>query len=218
VLGFGTTAFISGFIGLTAYLNSYEPWFWMTRFFVFPYIFAGLLVAAFGLGWLPSRVRWWGKLGLGWLVVLPLLLALQLTWPAVLHDVREGYTTRTTGRGLQEQGTFVAEARDAGTVLIPEGIPQFTYALARYGGVEGKDILGQMYGPTFYYQGGDPLEDWETVGPEMWKWFERQDVTTLVIRPADELFLKMIEEQPDRFIHVGEVPNSGLQLYTVSLP
>lgn len=215
LLGFGTTAFVSGFIGLTHYLKSFEPWFWLTRFFVFPYIFAGLLFAALALGWLPERVRLWGKLQLGWLPVLPALIGMQLIWPAVLFDVDEGYTSRTSVEGLREQGEFVGRAYVGGTVLIPEGIPQLTYALGRYSKIPGENLLGQMYSPTFYYQGGDPLEDWGTVGPQMWEWFDKEDVRLLVMYPDDQRFLSMIEEPPDRFELVGTVPHSSLLVYKV---
>jgi len=216
LLGFGTTAFISGFIGLTAYLMSYEPWFWLTRFFVFPYMFIGILVAVFALGWLPSKFIGWGKFRLGWLVVIPLLLTLQLTWFFVLHDVNIGYTSRTSVVGLAEQGEFVGNVYEDGTVLIPEGFPQFTYALGRYSGIPGENLLGQMYNPIYYYEGDNPLEHWETIGPQMWAWFDKENVTLLVMNSGDSRFLKMQEEHPERFDDVGVVPHSGLHVYKVT--
>ena len=216
LLGFGTTAFIAGFIGLTHYLKSYEPWFWLTRFFVFPYMFAGLLVAVFALGWLPSKLRAWGRFGVGWLLVIPVLLAMQLTWTPILHDVDVGYTSRTLISGLRDQGEFVGQAYTGGTVLIPEGNPQFTYALGRYSGIDGASLLGQMYGPTFYFEGGDPFEHWDVVGPQMWDWFERDNIILLVMNAGDRRFETMIQEHPERFESVGVVPHSGMLVYRVS--
>jgi hypothetical protein len=217
LLGFGTTAFVCGFIGLTAYLKSYEPWFWMTRFFVFPYLFAGLVCAALLLGWLPGRLRGGLGWGIGWLGVLALLVGLQSAWPAVFFDLDTGYTSRTSAAALRDQGEFVGHAYSGGTVLIPEGAPQLTYALARYGGIRGSDILGQMYGPIYYYTGSDPFADWATVGPQMWIWFERENVTLLVMSPDDTRFLMMLVEHPERFSLVGTVPHGSLLLYRVSL-
>jgi len=215
LLGLGTTAFISGFIGLTAYLKSYEPWFWLTRFFVFPYLFLGILIAAFALGWLPQYLRGKVKPELGWLVVFLVVLVLQITWIPVLFDVNTGYTYQTSVVKLEEQGEYVGNVYEGGTVLIPESVPQFTYAVGRYSGIPGKNILGQMYGPIYYYEGGDPYEDWEIVGPQMWDWFKRENVTLLVVKHDDRRFLTMIEEHPERFVQLGTVPDISMQVYKV---
>ncbi|MGD8814216.1 MAG: hypothetical protein PVI78_07035 [Anaerolineales bacterium] len=217
LLGFGVSAFISGFIGLTYYLKSYEPWFWLTRFFVFPYLFFLLLAAVFLLGWLPDKIRLWKILRLGTVAVLVLLAATQLIWPAILIDVNEGYTSRTSISNLRVQGEFIDQYYTEGTVLIPEGIPQFTYAIGRYSSVPAQSILGQMYGPIYYYEGENPLQNWETIGPQMWDWFESKDVRLLVMQSDDQSFIKMIEERPERFVSMGTVPNSALLLYEVIL-
>ena len=218
LLGFGATAFITGFIGLTAYLNSYETWFWLTRFFVFPYLFVGLLLAVFFLAWLPSKIRWWDKSGLGPVAITGLLVAVQFSWPSVLHDVQQGYTRRVIASDLREQGEFVAAVYRGGTILIPDTNPPFTYALAHFAGVHGQDIEGQKYGPIYYYEGDDPLSDWESFGPEMWNWFEKENVTTLIIYKGERLFERMITERPERFTDLGIIPRSGLRIYLVNLP
>lgn len=217
LLGLGTTAFITGFIGLTAYLKSYEPWFWMTRFFVFPYIFLGLLAAIMFLTWIPSRLSERQRAAVGWLGIVAFILALQLAWPAVLRDVNPGYTSQTLARRQEEQAKYIAGWYPGGTVLIPEGIPQLTYAIVRYGGIQGQNLLGQMYGPDYYFEGGDPLQNWEIVGPRMWDWFESNDVRMLVMDIYDQRFLRMIEEHPERFTYIGQVPYHALDIYWVKL-
>lgn len=215
LLGLGTTAFITGFIGLTAYLKSYEPWFWLTRFFVFPYIFLGLLAAIMFLTWIPSRLSERQRTAVGWVGIVGFILALQLAWPAVLRDVHPGYTSQTLARRLEEQAKSIAGWYHGGKVLIPEGIPQLTYAIVRYGGIEGQNLLGQMYGPDYYFEGGDPLQNWEVVGPRMWDWFESNDVRMLVMNIYDQRFLRMIEEHPERFTYIGPVPYQALDIYWV---
>jgi len=215
LLGFGSTAFITGFIGLTAYLTGYETWFWLTRFFVFPYMFLGALAAILFLKWIPQRLPLWGRFGLGWFAVSAMLVGVQAIWPAVLHDVSPGYTNQPSSSTLQEQAKVVREAYVDGRVLIPEDNPQFTYALVRFGGFRASDFLGQMYGPTYYYEGGDPFVHWETVGPQMWNWFATEDVTVLVTYPADPRFSRMMEEKPDRFELVGNIPQSPMVVYKV---
>ena len=144
-------------------------------------------------------------------------MATQLTWPAVLRDLNEDYTSITSIVGLQTQGEFIEEHYEAGTVLIPEGVPQFTYAVGRYTSIPATNILGQMYGPMYYYEGDNPLEDWETVGPLMWNWFETENVQLLVMHNGDQRFTRMIDERPESFEYLGTVPHGGLQTYKVIL-
>jgi hypothetical protein len=215
LLGLGTTAFVTGFIGLTAYLGSYEPWFWMTRFFTFPYMFFCYLIAAYFLGWLPQKYPGWRKSGVGWLTVLSILAVFQVMWLPILFDVDQGYTSTTSVVRLAEQGQFVGEAWDGGIVLVPEGKPQFTYALGRYSGIPGRKLLSQMYGPIYYYEGGDPFENWDVVGPQMWNWFKSTGVRLLVMNAGDRRFTTMIDEHPERLVSVGAVPHGSYQLYKV---
>jgi hypothetical protein len=215
LLGLGTTAFVSGFIGLTAYLGSYEPWFWMTRFFTFPYMFLCYLIAAYLLGWLPQKYPGWEKFGFGWLAVLFILAAFQVMWFPISFDVDQGYTSTTSAVRLADQGQFVGEVWDGGIVLVPEAKPQFTYALGRYSGIPGRKLLSQMYSPIYYYTGGDPFENWDVVGPQMWNWFKTAGVRLLVMNAGDRRFMTMIEEHPERLVFVGEVPHGSYQLYKV---
>jgi hypothetical protein len=217
LLGSGTTMFITGFIGLTAYLKSYEPWFWLTRFFVFPYLFAGLLVALLIFEWLPKRSEALAGRGTSLALLACAILAWQLTWPSVMTDVDPGYTSQTSGRQQQQQALAVSDWYNGGTVLIPEGAPQLTYALVRYGGIDAQHLMGQMYGPDYYYQGGDPLEHWDEVGPLMWDWLQRNNVRMLVMDIYDRRFLRMIEESPQRFTKVSSVPGRAMDVYWVDL-
>jgi hypothetical protein len=215
LLGSGTTTFITGFIGLTHYLESYEPWFWLTRFFVFPYLFSGLLIAVLVFDWLPKRAPSMAGRSSGVGLLACVALAWQFTWPAVMRDVNPGYTSQTSGRLQQQQARAVSDWYNGGTVLIPEGAPQFTYALVRYGGIDAHHLMGQMYGPDYYYQGGDPLENWDEVGPLMWDWFQRNDVRMLVMDVYDQRFLRMIQDSPGRFTRVDSVPGRAMDVYWV---
>jgi hypothetical protein len=49
----------------------------------------------------------------------------------------------------------------------------------------------------------------------MWDWFEREQVTLLVMDSNDPRFLTMIEDRPDGFEYAGALPNSGFLVYTV---
>ncbi|MCK5643481.1 MAG: glycosyltransferase family 39 protein, partial [Gammaproteobacteria bacterium] len=87
LLGFGTTAFITGFIGLTPYLTGYETWFWLTRFFTFPYKFLIVLIVVFLVDWLPKKINFIGKSRISWIGVVAVGFVIQFTWPAVLYDL-----------------------------------------------------------------------------------------------------------------------------------
>jgi hypothetical protein len=133
----------------------------------------------------------------------------------VLFDVDQGYTFTTSIVKLEEQGRFVGEIYDGGIVLVPDANPQFTYALGRYSGIPGKNLLSQMYGPVYYYTEGDPFENWGTVGPQMWEWIRSSGVQLLVTNTSDRRFAPLIEEHPERLVDAGTVPQSGYHVYRV---
>ena len=82
--GFGYIAYTGLSLGLTSYLKSWEAWFWQERFFLFPYEFAGVLLAVALLG-VPGR-RWGRRLlPASWAVVVIVLLAAQLEWAPILN-------------------------------------------------------------------------------------------------------------------------------------
>jgi len=56
--GFGYLAYTGLSLGLTSYIKNWESWFWQERFFLFPYEFAGVLLAVGLLGVAPRR---WGR-------------------------------------------------------------------------------------------------------------------------------------------------------------
>lgn len=215
LLGAGTTAFITGFIGLTAYLKSYEPWFWLTRFFVFPYLFAGLVIAVLAFKAWPPKPNRLSDGWRSWGVVAAAVLLLQVAWSPVLLDVDPGYTSQTRGRVQEQQGREVARWYSRGTVLVPEGEPQLTYAIVRYGEIEGVNILGQMYGPDYYFDAGDPLDHWDEVEPMMLDWVAREDVRLLLASSYNPLYLRLVNENPDQFKLVSEVPYKAISIYLV---
>jgi hypothetical protein len=215
LLGLGTTAFITGFIGLTAYLTGYETWFWLTRFFVFPYIYAGLLAVLAVLVWLPGRFNWRLSPAGAIAGAAILVLSVQSLWPPVLYDLTQGYTNQPSMQTLERYGRILAETHREGKVLIPEDNPQLTYAAVRYGGLGADEILGQMYSPLYYAESGDPLANWDAVGPLMWDWFERENITVLVTYSDDPGYQRMIQDRPERFTLEGKMPDSPMEVYLV---
>jgi len=216
LLGFGTTAFITGFIGLTPYLTGYETWFWLTRFFAFPYMFLSVLIVVFLIDWLPKKIRFISKSHIGWMGVVAVGFVIQFTWPAVLYDLEPGYTNQPGANDLEERASIVDNVHDGGRVLIPEDNPQLTYALVRFGNFNARDFLGQMYGPIYYYEGEDPYSDWDTVGPDMWNWLREEDVTVLLTYHGDRRFQTMIEEKPERIVYIERLPNTPVDVYKVN--
>jgi hypothetical protein len=215
LLGLGTTAFITGFIGLTAYLTGYEPWFWLTRFFVFSYLYLGFLGVLAVRSWIPGKAASNAKGPIAAAGTVLLVLGVQVLWPAVLYDVTHGYTNQPNAATLERQGRFIDEEHNGGRVLIPEDNPQLTYAAVRFGGLAANEILGQMYSPFYYYEGGDPLEHWDEVGPRMWEWFATENITVLVTNSGDARFQRMIQEKPERFTLKGTLPDSPMEIYVV---
>jgi len=210
--GFVVWAFLGGFFGATHYLTGFETWFWYIRFFVFPYIFLGLLVSLFFFYIIPKVNRHLSHMVAYLGLALPILIIgvlIQLVWNPILSEYHktDWVWERTLSWG-KETGEFYK----GGKVLIPEGYPSYTYSLAYYGHVQGKDILGQMFDP-FYYMKPGYFDDWEKNRKVVLGWIKKEDIRLLVadttvlhVGPTaidNRRYLTLIQKEPQLFTKVG---------------
>lgn len=209
LLGAGYTAFISAFLGLTAYLSSWEPWFWYIRFFVFPYMFAGALLAGIWFYWLPKRMPWIKKLGLGWLVVLVTAVVIQPAWRPIWQEYQK---TAATWERKKVWAEAVNNVYDGGGLLFPEHEMDWLYALVRLGKVKGRVVVGEMFDP-FYYAAEDPLANWGEFREEILGWLEKEEIRWLVVNSGVEKYREMIAREPGYFEMVAGVRDSNYLIY-----
>lgn len=218
--GFGYWAFVAGMLGFTSYLASWVWWMPITRVFAFPYVFAGALLAVVLLWWAPRRL---GRraIPVAWTVLVAIVLAAQLAWIPIgqVFGPTEAnwHATLAASRQL---GSWYNQPPYAGhAIAVPADRPDVTYGLARFGGVEGKHLVSEMYDPFYYVPAGYAYKDHEQVLSTLVQcWLSKTD-TRLMAMPLDNAnYALMRDLNPDWFVQVGTMSETGWQVYGVSAP
>ncbi len=198
--GFGYWVFVTGMLGFTSYLASWVWWMPITRVFAFPYVFAGILFAVVVL-WLAPR-----RLGArfrpaGWAAVAVAIVAAQLVWIPINAEFGPSEAEWQQIRGESVQlGTWYNAAPYAGHALaVPSDRPDITYGLARFGGVEGKHLISEMYAPN----------------PVTACWFAKTDVRLIAV---DDKLMPMVDSNPAWFVHIGTMEEAHWEVYGVNAP
>ncbi len=212
LLGFGNSAFIMGMMGLTSYLRSYEWWFWMIRFFVFPYTLLALLLAIFLFSLLPRLLKTKMILVFSFLVWFGLLGLTQLAWRPALKKYGQ---TEKIWQMAEDLGEEIAKETIEGKILVPEDEPGTTYSLVRFGQVEGRQLVSMMYDPFLYIE-GDPFDDWPKTRKALFDWFEKEDIRWVLFHLSKYRYEEVIGREPDVFEQVKILPLSHI-LYRVKI-
>lgn len=211
LFGFANISFLGFMLGFTPYIRGYLPRFWIDRLFAWPYTFIGVLLSVVFLFWIPAHFRFFGKLKLGWLVLIGGLLISQVAWGPIEENVKIGIDCFGKERELAEE---VASVYQGGTILIPEDRPPFVYALVNNYGIDGDNLLSQMYDPFFYFKEEDPFLDWANYRQEVFDWLRQNDVRLLVVYQDRERYQKLIKKEPESF-HLIKKTKIGVQIYEV---
>jgi len=204
LLGFGglglSIFFLSGF---RYFLNQL----WGVRFIFFPVLFLGFLASVLLFWCLPralgergQRMRYY--LLVFWLVFLALS---QVLWQPIMPKFNQ--TSKTWQRIKDVGEKFSQVYKGKGKVLIPATTGDLTYSLVKYGGLEGKNIVGQGF-DVFYYLGEEASQDQAS------DWLKREKIAWLI--PGKDAYRKLIEEKPGWFEFITKL--NGYQLYRVRLP
>ncbi len=218
--GFGYWLFVAGMLGFTSYLASWVWWMPITRVFAFPYVFAGVLVAVGLLWWAPRR---FGRPALvaGWVTIGALILVAQLVWIPI-NEVfapteTEWHATLAASRKL---GAWYNQPPYEGHALaVPSDRPDVTYGLARFGGVDGRHLVSEMYDPFAYLPAGYAYADHAaTVDTLVECWLVRTDVRLIAMTPSNSNYELMRQLNPAWFVSLGTMPDTNWQIYGVSAP
>ena len=109
----------------------------------------------------------------------------------------------------------IMDKYDGGKMVFVEGNPEFTYALVKVYGFEGKNIVSEMFDPYFYFE-GDPYQDWGNKREIVFEWLKKFDVESIVTYSNTERYAKLSEFEPD-YVGKGETLKSGsLTVYKVN--
>jgi hypothetical protein len=218
--GFGYWVFVAGMLGFTAYLASWVWWMPITRVFAFPSVFAGVLLAVALLWWLPRR---FGKrvLPVAWAGLGATLLAAQLAWIPIaqVFGPSEGPWLVVKSESVQ-LGAWYRQSPYAGHALaVPQYRPDITYGLARFGGVEGKHLVSEMYDPFSYLRSGYRYEDHQsTVTTLVECWLSATDIRMIAMPQNDPNYALLQQLNPSWFVRLGSLDEAGWTVMGVTAP
>src|SRR5207245_2506557 len=218
--GFGYWVFITGTYGLTAALSGWQWWIPLTRRFEFPLLFAAVLLAVCALWWAPRR---FGRkaLPVAWTVTATTLITAQLAWVPIADAFGPTENPwRAAMADSRQLGAWYSEPLYAGHALaVPNDRPDITYALARFGGVEGKHLVSEMYDPFAYLPSGYRYEDHQsTVSTLVQCWLSERDVALIAVPDTDVNLRRVVELNPTWFTHAGFMAEAKWDVESVSIP
>ncbi|PIS20739.1 hypothetical protein COT52_02225 [candidate division WWE3 bacterium CG08_land_8_20_14_0_20_43_13] len=219
LLGWGNIAFVGMMMGLTSYLKSVVPYFWMIRFFVWPYIFAaGWLMWSF-IGvlpkWLRSRSLIFSKIVAGFGVVLAVCLCVfsQIMWRPIIKNYLE---TQPNWQKASAAGKAIADIYQDGVIWYPESSTELLYFAAQaLPNLSGR-VVSQMYDsfayPPFteYKENGlDLFGNWEKDRHLVLEWIKKEQVSLLLVPAGRDYYLKLVSLEPWLFSSAGSVSGYG---------
>ena len=213
IFGFFYWAFIGGMMGLSHYLTGFQPWFWFIRFFQFPYYFAGFIIALFFFYLIPKAIPIFKKNHVVWIFWIPIVIIAANLQFIFWKPIIEKYNST---KPLWEQTKATAKAfvkeYEGGKVLIPEGDPNITYAMVYFEGIEGKNIIGQMFDPYFYME-DEPYDNWGENREIVLDWIKKEDIRLIMVYDVTYRYLMLFEEEPEYFEQIKNIPSTRLFVY-----
>jgi hypothetical protein len=211
LFGFGNIFFIGFMIGFGDYVRGYITRFWVDRFFSWPYLFTATLLILLFFFYLPKKFKFWGHLWpINWAILIIGLAISQLTWRPIntfMEPVEKVYKIE------ELWASEIANAYQDGKVLLPEDRPYITYFLAHDYGIEGKNMVGQMFDPFFYVEDKDNVfYNWGEVREVVFDWLKSEDIKLIALTTEKPTYLGMIEREGSTF---KQVPSDYVLLYRV---
>jgi len=218
--GFGYWVFVAGMLGFTSYLASWVWWMPITRVFAFPYVFAGVLVSLVLLWWAPRK---FGRrvMPLAWSGIVATLLLAQLAWIPIgqVFGPSEAAWLAVKAESIQ-LGAWYNQAPYIGHGLaVPPDRPDITYGLARFGGVEGKHLVSEMYDPFAYLPANYSYVDHQAVVTTLFEcWLGDTDIRLIAVPAGDPNFALLQQSNPSWFVSLGSMPEASWEIVGVSAP
>lgn len=227
LFGWGNILFVGVMMGATAYLKSVVPYFWMIRFFVWPYTFIGISIIWFFGGGAPRFLSRFSKVlaGISTFFGIALFVAMifcaQLLWPSITNRYLE--TDLNWGPAWQT-GRKIASFYLDGKFLYPESATELLYFIVQSGGDVKGNILSQMYDP-FAYEPFSEYKDsnrdffvsWHDDKHLVLDWIRKERISLLAVPADGKRYRDLILLEPWLFTHLEEVRGYGVyDLYKVN--
>jgi len=217
--GFGYLTYTGLTLGLTAYLRSWESWFWQERFFLFPYEFAGVLLAV-GLLWLAPRHLGRRVLPLGWTVLVLVLAVAQAEWAPILnlYGATRATWIQSQGAAAQLMSVYDRPAYRGDVLNIPPDKPAMFYAMVDYHGLQGRNVVGQLYDPFYYFTAFSYARHPDVGDTLMQCWLTSTHTRLWAVDPNKQQYGEVMADHPEWFTQVGSVEQYGWTLEDVHVP
>lgn len=213
LLGIGNWLFLGATFGFSAYIKSYETYVWYVRFMILPYMFLGAVLAIFLFYYLPKKKHfaWLDKIQLTWFFFLIVLLVSQLVWILIWNKYSVTQGTWLQSKAISDE---IAANYRGGGLLLFEGNPDITYALVRYHNIQGKNIVGEMFDPYYYFT-SDPYADWPKYRKTVLDWLKQNNIRTIATYVQYQRYANLAKNEPE-FISKGVfLPGTNLIIYEV---
>jgi hypothetical protein len=101
---------------------------------------------------------------------------------------------------------------------IPPDNPGMFYAMVEYHGLQGRNVVGQLYDP-FYYFAAFSYADHPAVGDTLMQcWLASTRTRLWAVDPRKAQYRQVIADHPEWFTQVGSVDVYGWMLEDVHVP
>ena len=213
LFGFGNIFFIGFMIGFGAYVKGYITRFWVDRFYNWPYLFTAILIILFLFYYLPKKIKIWKNMWiLNWSFLIIALLISQLIWKPINFFYQQLASSLVAEKSIASE---IADAYTSGKVLLPEDRPYVTYYLAHDYGIQGRNMVGQMFDPFFYFPNQEDLfKYWDKDRKTVIEWLKDNNITLLVLKVMKPSYVGLIAREPQYFTLL---PSEGVTLYRVEI-
>lgn len=214
LLGIGNWIFLGVTFGVGAYIKSYMTYVWYVRFMIWPYAFIGILIAILLFHSIPNirYIRVLHRFKLNWLIFLVILVVSQGFWLLIMPKYKSTNETWNQTMGIASN---IAKHYKGGGLLLMEGNPEITYALVRFNGIQGKNIIGEMFDP-YYYMQDDPYQNWGENRVKIMGWIKENNIRTIATYVQYDRYSKLAEHEPDYFSKPIYISNSNIVIYEVN--
>ena len=213
LLGLGNWMFLGATFGLGQYIKSYANYVWYVRFMILPYIFVGIVVSLILFHWIPrSKLKFISRFRLNWLILIGILAVSQITWTLIMDKYRP---TEVTWQASKKIADEIASQYHGGGMVFIEGNPEFTYALVRYHGVKGKNIVSEMFDP-YYYFNGDIYSNWKDNRHIVVDWLKENNIKTIVTYTQYDKYQKLAQFESKYISGPYSVSGSNILVYQVN--
>jgi hypothetical protein len=177
-----------------------------------------VLLAIARLGEAPRR---WGRrvVPICSAAVVVVLLAAQAEWAPILTMYNDTSATWAASQNAAAQlmSVYNQPAYRGRVLNIPPDKPAMFYAMVEYHGLQGRNVVGQLYDP-FYYFTNFSYSARPAVGDALMQcWLTSTHTRLWAVDPQKEQYREVIADHPEWFTQVGAVDAYGWQLEAVDV-